>query len=69
MTWIPEQVFYNKPLSDAIRDVVIKSPCSFEQAHRLLKDSTNLERDANVIKEMRNQGLSERLVARILINL
>lgn len=59
---IPEEIFYNKELSDAIRDIVINSACDFDQALRLLNKSKDHTRDAELIKKLKNCGISERQV-------
>ena len=59
---IPEEIFYNKALSDTLRDVVINSACDFDQALRLLNKSKDHNRDAELIKKLKNCGISERQV-------
>ena len=59
---IPEEIFYNKELSDTLRDVVINSSCDFDQALRLLNKSKDHNRDAELIKKLKNCGLSENQV-------
>lgn len=49
-------------LSDAIRDIVTNSACDFEQALRLLKKSKDYNRDVELIKKLKNCGISEKLV-------
>ena len=60
---IPEYVFYNKELSDTIRDIVKNSACDFEQAERLIAKSKDHARDSELIKKLKNCGMSERRVA------
>ncbi len=59
---IPEEVFYNKELSDAIRDIVINSWCDFDHALRLLNKSNDYERDVELIKKLNNSGISDELI-------
>jgi len=59
---IPEEVFLNKKLSDSLRDIVINSLCSFEEALRLLHISKNHDRDVELIIKMKNCGLKEHKV-------
>ena len=64
MKWdISEEIFYNKKLSDAIRDIVVNSGCDFDQAVRLLGKSKNHNRDAEFIKKLKNCGISEKQVS------
>ena len=57
---ISEEIFYNKELSDTIRDIVINSACSFEECVRLLEKSKYHDRDAFLIKKLKNCGISEK---------
>lgn len=66
---IPEHIFYNKELSDAIRDIVVKSPCTYENAVKLMNNSKNYTRDVHVIKGLLSVGISFKIVERIIINL
>ena len=50
---IPEEIIYNKELSDAIRDIVINSACDFDQALRLLNKSKDHTRDVELIKKLK----------------
>lgn len=59
---ITEEIFYNKELSDTLRDIVINSACDFDQALRLLNKSKNHNRDAELIKKLKNCGISEKQV-------
>ncbi len=56
---ITEEIFYNKELSDTIRDVVVNSACDFDQAVRLLSESKDHKRDSFLIKKLKNVGFSE----------
>jgi len=60
---LPEEIFYNKELSDTIRDVVKNSKCDFGQAVRLLNKSKDHMRDAEIIKKLKNCGISEQQVS------
>ena len=64
---ITEQVFYNKELSDAIRDVVVLSPCTFEQASHLFAVSKDFNRDKEHIKKLLCNGVSYTWVLRFII--
>jgi len=59
---ISEEIFYNKELSDTLRDIVINSACDFDQALRLLNKSKDHNRDAELIKKLKNCGISEKQV-------
>ena len=59
---ITEEIFYNKELSDALRDIVINSACDFDQALRLLNKSKNHNRDVELIKKLVNCGVSSKQV-------
>lgn len=59
---ITEEIFYNKELRDAIRDIVINSPCCFKEAVKLLKCSKDHKRDVDLIKRLKNNGLDEKRV-------
>ena len=56
---ISEEIFYDKKLSDTLRDIVVNSACDLEQALRLIKFSKNHSRDVELIKKMKNCGFSE----------
>ncbi len=66
---ISEYVFYNKDLSNAIRDIVINSPCTYDNAVKLMDKSKNYARDIHVIKNLLNVGISFEIVLSIIINL
>lgn len=53
-----EEIFYNKELSDAIRDIVVNSPTTLVNAAMYLKYSKDYERDVVVIKKLSAVGLS-----------
>jgi len=57
-----EIIFYNKELCDAIRDIVINSACDFNQAVKLLNASKDHKRDVDLIKRLKNVGMSEEQV-------
>ena len=59
---IPSEIFYNKELSDVIRDIVMNSACDFHQAIRFMNKSKNHKRDAELIKKLKNCGISEKQV-------
>ena len=59
---IPEYIFYDKELSDIIRDIVKTSACDFEQAVRLLSKSKDHARDSELIKKLINCGMNEQRV-------
>ena len=64
--YIFQEVFYNKELSDKVRDLVANSNCNFHQAIRFLSVSENHERDLDLIKKMLNVGLVEHQVIKFL---
>jgi len=66
---ISEYVFYNKELSDAIRDIVKNSPCVYDKAVRLMGHSKDYERDVFIIKKLLNSGIGFETVLKIIINL
>jgi hypothetical protein len=66
---VPEEIFYNKKLSDTIRDIVLNSACNFNEALELLNESKDYERDSFIIKKMRNVGYRKRMIKQILITL
>ena len=56
-----EKVFYDKKRSDIIRNIVMNSPCSLEDAIYYLKDSKDLELDAEVVMKYSDVGYSNRI--------
>lgn len=54
-----EEVFYDKELSDTVRDVVMNSPCNFDTAVWFLNASKNHQRDADLIKRLLFAGIKE----------
>ncbi len=66
---IPEDVFYNKELCDAVRDIVKNSPCTYENAVVLMNYSKNYALDVIIIKELLRVGVSFEKVLKIIINL
>ncbi len=61
-----EEIFYNKELSDAIRDIVLNSPCTMDKALRLIKQSRFYERDVELIKNLLNHGIREDKISMII---
>jgi len=61
-TMITEEIFYNKELCDNIRDIVMNSACGFKEAVKLLSCSKNHARDVDLIKRLKNCGISKRQV-------
>ena len=55
---IPEEVFYNKDFCDAIRDCVKVSATNYSNALRWLKGSSDVNRDAEIIKSLANSGVN-----------
>lgn len=55
--YISEEVFYDKELSDAIREIVKHSVLDYDRALKLLKLSKDYTRDVHVIKGMANVGI------------
>ena len=63
---ITEDLFYNKELSDTIRDIVKYSACNLEDAVCLLTGSKDYKRDSFTIKKLKNCGVSTREVKKII---
>jgi len=61
--------FYNKELCDTIRDIVINSVTSIEDAELYMEHSKNYERDCFIIKKLSNVGMSRSNILRIIIAL
>lgn len=61
-----EELFYNKELSDVIRDVTMNSAIRIDDAYYLLKDSTDLKNDSYLAKEFADNGFSIKIIERIL---
>lgn len=59
---ITEEIFYNKELSDIIRDIVITSVCDYNTAVKLLTISKDHKRDSCIIKKLLNKGVSKECV-------
>jgi hypothetical protein len=53
---IPEKIFYDKELSDALRDLVINSPVEIKEAINLLELSNDYKRDSFIIKKLKISG-------------
>jgi len=59
---ISEKLFYNKDLCDIVRDIAMNSPCNIETALIILKRSSNHKRDADFIKKLSCNGISEKQI-------
>ena len=54
---IDEQVFHNKGLCDAIRELMLESTLNYDDALLLLSKSDNHRRDLFTIKKLANGGI------------
>lgn len=54
-------------IQNIILDIARTSACDYDQAVRLLTGSNNYKRDSKIIKELKNQGISEKQVLNLLI--
>jgi hypothetical protein len=61
-----ETVFYDKELSDIIRDVVVNSACTFDFAEVVLFGSKNIERDAEIVKKLSDCGVSKTTITTVI---
>ena len=62
MTLEEEMVFFNKELSDIIRELVRNNPVALEDAILCLKDSNDVERDVFIIRKLARVGVSRRQI-------
>ncbi len=51
-----EKIFFDKELSDVLRDVTINSAITLDDAYVCLKNSDDYKQDSFIIKELANQG-------------
>ncbi len=51
-----EKIFYDKELSDVLRDVTINSAITLDDAYVCLKNSDDYKRNSFIITKLANQG-------------
>lgn len=56
-----QKIFHDKKRCDFFRNIVLNSPCNLDEAIVFLKDSNNLERDAEIIIKYSKVGCGNQL--------
>lgn len=69
MMCITETQFYNKKLCDGVRDVVLRSMTTMEDAVKLLEHSESIEFHSFIIIHLKNRGWSTTLVQKLLTSI
>ncbi len=63
---ITEEVFYDKELCDALREVALKSALCLNDALVIIQQSADLDRDIPIIKSLANAGYEPRKIEHII---
>lgn len=66
---IPDDIFFDKEISDIVRDIVLNSPCNPDEAIRLIGIPKDKTKGAVIIKELKNVGFGEKRINNILLKI
>ena len=67
MTLEEEIIFFDRELSDTIRDLVRNNPVTLEDAILCLKDSNDIDRDVFIMKKLSRAGVRRQQIITTII--